>query len=461
MSAAPGLSAEDVIGAEVTAARWCETTGLLCLALHRGDVRWRLGIGIGPHAVGVGRLPATPRFTADRNHPLVAGLRAHLVGRQVTEARLEAQRIVVIGSTGDGASSDRVELTAEIGRRGRLTLLAEGRRIAQLPPDAGASPPRDVAATCEAPREDSGLELLSASDRHAETAAWHALRRAVRRSHRRLERRREAIASDLARAETIPQLERAGHLLLAHGSQVPRGAREAVLADWETGEPVHIPLDPTQPAAAQAPSFFARARRLKRGMETMRERLRATERSLSEMGALRADVEAPGDGTDPEREIAARWARATALGVRPSGPRTSPSAPKAAARRPFVRYLGARGRPILVGRGAQDNDALTLRTAKPGDLFLHVRGVTGAHVIVPKPKGEACPSELLVDAATLAAHFSDARGEAQLDVSYVERRYVRKPRKSPAGAVVLERQKVLHLRVDPERLRRLLATKEC
>ena len=78
-------------------------------------------------------------------------------------------------------------------------------------------------------------------------------------------------------------------------------------------------------------------------------------------------------------------------------------------------------------------------------------------MVIPLERGEACPSELLCDAATLAAHFSQARGQARVDVTDVERRYVRKPRKSPAGQVQLEREKVFRLRLEPDRLARLLA----
>jgi predicted ribosome quality control (RQC) complex YloA/Tae2 family protein len=79
---------------------------------------------------------------------------------------------------------------------------------------------------------------------------------------------------------------------------------------------------------------------------------------------------------------------------------------------------------------------------------------------VPLEKGTSCPPDVLVDAATLAAHFSDARDEAVCDVSYVERRYVRKPRGSAPGAVTYDHEKVLALRVEPERLARLLGSRE-
>jgi len=459
----PTLSAPALVDSKVTGVRWCDATGLLCLLLERAGTPRRLGIGVGPRVVGVGFLPGLPRFSAARAHPLVAGIRAHFVGRHITAATLDGGDFALSSDEKlDGDASGPVELRFALGRNGRIALSTDGRRIASWPAEGdrpATSLEADELGLDSLP--DAGAALLADSDREAESAAWRELERAVRRKHKRLQRRRDAIQGDLDRADEIPALERAGHLLLAHGAEVPRGAREAQIADWETGQPVHIPLDPKQPARAQAAGFFSRARRLKRGIVTMRARLKLTDGDLAELSALDERIRPRAGGPDPEREVTRLWAAATALGIRPSGHESSTSAPKAPTRLPFVPYVGAEGRAILVGRGARDNDTLTVKHARPSDLFLHVQGVTGAHVIVPKAKGEACPSELLVDAATLAAHFSDARGEEQLDVSYVERRYVRKPRKSPAGTVMLQRQKVLRLRFDAKRLARLLATKVC
>jgi predicted ribosome quality control (RQC) complex YloA/Tae2 family protein len=110
----------------------------------------------------------------------------------------------------------------------------------------------------------------------------------------------------------------------------------------------------------------------------------------------------------------------------------------------------------LVGRGAAHNDELTLHVARPHDLWLHAKNRVGAHVIVPLDKGHTCPGDLLVDAAHLAAHFSDARNETTVEIQHTPRRHVRKPKGSPPGLVVVDREKVFVLRVDPGRLRELL-----
>jgi predicted ribosome quality control (RQC) complex YloA/Tae2 family protein len=109
-----------------------------------------------------------------------------------------------------------------------------------------------------------------------------------------------------------------------------------------------------------------------------------------------------------------------------------------------------------VGRGATHNDALTFKVAKPHHLWLHARGVPGAHVVVPLEKKQTIDQETLLDAAHLAFHHSDARGERAGEVSYTPVRYVRKA--GAPGAVTFTRETTFWLKVEPDRLKRLLSS---
>ncbi|MBX3263773.1 MAG: DUF814 domain-containing protein [Labilithrix sp.] len=186
-----------------------------------------------------------------------------------------------------------------------------------------------------------------------------------------------------------------------------------------------------------------------------------------ELAALRTAQQELGDAGSlvAVEEIVHRAKRAapravTSIGgARGEGGRGA-KAEAAGGRTPFRAFLARSGKRILVGKGAADNDALTLRVARPHDLWLHAKDRVGAHVIVQLDKGRTCPAEDLVDAAHLAAHFSDAREEKVVDVQHTDRRYLRKPKGSPAGFVVVDREKVLVLRVEPELLRGLLEREE-
>src|SRR5262249_54351043 len=147
---------------------------------------------------------------------------------------------------------------------------------------------------------------------------------------------------------------------------------------------------------------------------------------------------------------------AIAARARAAAPRdfaqAAPSAPstkrRPAPRLPYRTFAGAGGARILVGKGGADNDTLTFRTARPHDLWLHAKGRNGAHVIVPLDKGHTCPADLLVDAAHLAAYFSDAREEGVVEIQTTPKRHLEKPRGSAPGLAVVRREKVLVLRVD-------------
>ena len=104
------------------------------------------------------------------------------------------------------------------------------------------------------------------------------------------------------------------------------------------------------------------------------------------------------------------------------------------------------GFEILVGRSARENDRLTLRVARPRDLWLHAAGFAGSHVVVRAvegPTGEV-PKEVMERAAELAAWHSKARGAGgKVSVHVCRASDVSKPRGAPAGQVRLKRHETV------------------
>lgn len=229
------------------------------------------------------------------------------------------------------------------------------------------------------------------------------------------------------------------------------------MTEWsaEGAREVTLPLDP---ALSPQENMERRYHRYRRIVESAaRVEARAAEVRARE-GSLRALLDAV-DGAP--REALPRLEReARALSA---GPRAEP----AAARRrrdeappPYRSFRSLSGVAILVGRGAVENDALTLRHARGNDAWLHARGAAGAHVVVRLSRNQAPDQETLIDAAHLAAHFSDVRGEPTCDVAWTRARFVRKPKGSAPGAVTYSQERVLALRIEPRRIDRLLAEEE-
>ncbi|MFH1071558.1 MAG: NFACT RNA binding domain-containing protein, partial [Candidatus Glassbacteria bacterium] len=125
-------------------------------------------------------------------------------------------------------------------------------------------------------------------------------------------------------------------------------------------------------------------------------------------------------------------------------------------RLPYRRFRALDGSLILVGRGPSENDELTFHVANGRDLWLHVAGATGSHVVLSCPPEGGYSEEALLDAAHLAAFFSGLRSEPAADVDYTLRKNVSKPPGLPPGRAVIASRRTLHLRIDRERLDRLL-----
>ena len=279
----------------------------------------------------------------------------------------------------------------------------------------------------------------------AEEARAAALGRARAQLEAQADKQRRlltALGNDLARAEAAADKRKLGDLLLAHLHEVPRGARAVALPDdFSGGPPVEITLDPARSPRENAERFYKEHKRLSRARASIEERIAEVRARLARAEAALADEKA-----------------LLVLESRPPAQPARPSARREGRTPPYREFRASTGTPILVGRGADRNDELTFKVARGSDLWLHSRDVPGAHVIVPLPAGVPVDEQTLLDAATLAAHHSNARGEAQVDVGYTLRKHVRKPPKSRPGTVTHSGLKTIRVRLEPERLQRLLAS---
>lgn len=98
---------------------------------------------------------------------------------------------------------------------------------------------------------------------------------------------------------------------------------------------------------------------------------------------------------------------------------------------------------LYVGKNAANNDELTMRFAKPNDLWFHARGSGGSHVVLRINKGQKPPKYIIKKAASIAAYYSQARKAKYTPVAYTFKKYVRKPKGANPGSVVMSKEEVI------------------
>jgi predicted ribosome quality control (RQC) complex YloA/Tae2 family protein len=263
----------------------------------------------------------------------------------------------------------------------------------------------------------------------------------VRAKLKRLARTRDKVKAEVDRTDESERLKWEGELLAQNLYRLKRGLTEVSVPEYRADGTVveHlVRLDPARTPQQEVERRFHQYRRLTRGMAFAKTRLEQLDREQARLEAElvsleQAPVEAPAAAP---RKVA-------------SGDAALP---------PYRTYDGHGGQPIWVGRGAAHNDALTFHEARPWHIWFHARGVPGAHVVVPLGKNVELSQEVMLDAAHLALHHSDLKGEPRGEVSSVPIKRVRKGRDADPGAVTYTGEKTVMLRVEPDRLQRLLAT---
>jgi hypothetical protein len=277
-------------------------------------------------------------------------------------------------------------------------------------------------------------ELLLSHLRHS---MQRRVRDSVKARKRKAERLEASLAEDAESASAAATSREQADLLAANLSRVPSGQNEVEILDFQ-GQQTTLRLDPSLTPAANLDKLYRRAAKAERAvahLATRREQVAAERKRAHELEKELEEIE--------EIEDLLRFARAVGIDLRPSTPGEHRGfRAKKGKRLPYKIFVLLSGREVWIGKSAADNDELSFSRAAPADLWLHAGGVEGSHVVLRCSEGQASKSEIEA-AAQLAALFSKAKGSTTVPVWITERRYVRKPRKSPAGVAAPQRARTL------------------
>jgi predicted ribosome quality control (RQC) complex YloA/Tae2 family protein len=251
-----------------------------------------------------------------------------------------------------------------------------------------------------------------------------------------LKRTENAIArveTDLADYAREEQWRHEAEALLIWGED-SRGHTTVRLPDPYTGREIEIKLDPAHTPHEEAEIRFAKARKAARALPLAQKRLA---RLQEQRMILLEKIAAVKSGEQPAEP-------ATPTVKKPSASKPIKSVRKkpSAARE----FISSDGLTILVGKGDVENEEVTFRLGRSNDLWLHVRGREGSHVIVKVGKEGNVPPNTLAEAAALAAYFSKARQEKAVEVIYTRRKYVTRRKGMPRGSVIVTQEKVFYAR---------------
>ena len=290
---------------------------------------------------------------------------------------------------------------------------------------------------------DSFFADHASPGRHGERAR---LLKVGRRALLRVEKRLERLHQDKARTDEVEEIQQLGQLLLANLHRIRKGMREIEVENfYEQGTMVTIPLDEAISPSQNADRLFTQCKKIKRGYAHIERRLAE---SIAEKEWLEAVLQSLGEATTRE-ELATIEEEMRDFGLLPRHvTRTRRREGKGL---PKIREgVSPGGFIIQWGTNNRSNDYLVKHVCRALDLWFHVLGQPGCHLILKNPQqGRNVPEEDLLYAASLAAGYSRAASEGAAEVMIAEGRAVHKPKGALPGLVQVTSYRTV--RVAPRR----------
>lgn len=338
-----------------------------------------------------------------------------------------------------GAASDVLLLDGEE----RVLGSARGSRARgspYVPPKPGGRPDQpDRFAPKEGPERDAAVRAWA--DGEAERLRRAGISRQLLLRLAALERTASRQRAEAERAAEADDIRTDADLLSCAWPGLRRGLAGIEVEDLFRGGVRTIQLLPALDPAANVARLYARAARARRAGEQAGWRLAQT---LERIGRVRDAMAALEDGE------AVDLADLGLDAARPGGGARRQNEP----RLPYRVYRAPGGAEIRVGRSARDNDDLVFRHSRGRDVWLHVRGRRGPHVVLRDPGPSPSP-ELLLLAAQVVLHHGRIPSGCREEVTWTRVSEIRKPRGMPGGAVIPRAEKTLWVQVDPEELAKL------
>lgn len=285
---------------------------------------------------------------------------------------------------------------------------------------------------------------------------YNSVKQLLTQEIRKIESAMSAIEKDLARFEDPEKLKRCGELIHANlATASVTGSKARVIDYYHPDQPqVDIELGDKKSLLDAAADYFARYQKARRAAAAIATRKKEVTRNL---GPLKGLLSSLGEAATADQITRTRQAADKLFGRR-TGARPQRDASRqeraGSGKSAGRRFKTTDGFEVAIGRNDRENDEITFRVAKSQDIWMHAADYPGSHVIIRNPGRGEIPHKAIVEAAELAAFYSQAKQEGKAAVHYTQKKFVSKPPKAKPGLVRLSSFKTVLVepRCDLERL---------
>ncbi len=257
---------------------------------------------------------------------------------------------------------------------------------------------------------------------------------------KKLLKRQQKIEQEYEHQQDFEQFRQQGDLLLANLHLVKKGMTEVRVTNYylDPAQEEVLSLDPLHSPQDNADKFFRRYKKLRRGVEHSERRLNETKQELEWLENVSYQLtvaEQPADVVAVAEEL-----KKAGL-LKEKGSRLPRSDNRQVACREAISPNGCK---VLWGSNSRQNDLLSTKLLKNGDLWFHAHRCPGSHVLLKREGGQGDFAASDIEfAAGIAAANSKSRNDSKVEVIIAEAKDVKKPAGAKPGMVTVKQYKTL------------------
>lgn len=253
------------------------------------------------------------------------------------------------------------------------------------------------------------------------------LRHIVQTALERNRKKYDLQAKQLKGTENRDKYKIYGELINVYGYNLEEGAKKLNALNYYTNEMVSIPLDGTMTPQENAQRYFNKYNKQKRTFEALSKLIEETSDDIRYLESVQTALYF----SRSEEDLAQIKDELTDAGYM----KRKFTKKKSKIKNQPLHYISGDGYHIYVGKNNLQNEDLTFNFAAGNDWWFHAKQAPGSHVIV-KSNGDELPDRTFEEAGRLAAYYSSMRGTDKVEVDYVEKKHVKKPKGGKPGFVV-------------------------
>jgi predicted ribosome quality control (RQC) complex YloA/Tae2 family protein len=279
-------------------------------------------------------------------------------------------------------------------------------------------------------------------DRQQFQQLHHQLSQKIANPLEKLDRKAAIFRQRLQQSDDADSYRQQADLLMASLHQWQPGMKSITLADFETGKPVSIELNPEYNAVTNAQSLYKQHQKLKRAKDAVIPLLEAVEAEINYLQQVKTALTQLDSGDEEALsaliEIREELIQQSYLTTEVKFDRTLTESDS----QPY-RYKTPSGFELWVGRNNRQNDRLTFRMAVDYDLWFHTQEIPGSHVLLRLTPGAVADALDLQFAADFTAYYSQARESDTVPVVYTKPKNVYKPKGAKPGMAIYKQETII------------------